>query len=149
MRSVHVARTRALVPATNSLRSFALLQAAFAKGASAALEIDHNSVYFGAGAISATSTSADTVLLTFELLPENGETASSLARALVLAVGDPTSELYSQTMREECPIDTSFQPDVKVVYATYVPAGLQRLTFARPSEHLCGRALVRASMCAG
>ena len=93
------------------------IKAAFAKAASEALGIDHNRVYFAAkAAITTAAEDAATVLLTFDLLPEEGgASAAELGKELVANVADPSSLLYGEAMREGCPVDSSFMPVVRIL----------------------------------
>ncbi len=87
----------------------------FVQGVVDSIDISHNQVFFDkSGGILAVA-GADKISLTFDLIPNKGQTAGELGRAFIEAVADTSSALYSDTMRLSCPINTAYQPVVKVV----------------------------------
>ncbi|GMH85097.1 hypothetical protein TrVE_jg14216 [Triparma verrucosa] len=93
--------------------SHEVMKASFLKATLAATDIPHQNLYLPTDSVKYIE--AGTVSLTFDILPTSGVDVNSYAKQFIAAVGDPTTELYSEDMRLNCPIDIGFQPDVKII----------------------------------
>ena len=90
-----------------------IMKAAFVSATLEATNIPHANLYIPTSAVAYVSNGV--LSLSFDILPSNGVDVGLMAKNFVDAIGDPSSAMYSETMREQCPVDISFQPDVAIV----------------------------------